>query len=159
MRKTKTFLLACLIFPLTLLAQQNADQTNYFKAIFGVEKLTLVKDFIKVDSENNKEFWDTYAEYETSRKELQAERIDLITDYAENYTDLSDEKIEELCKRSIKQAKNNSKNIEKYFKKLKRIAGPRPAAQFLQIENYFLSVSKTAFSENIPFIGELDRVE
>ena len=59
----------------------------------------------------------------------------------------------------IVDKKNNAKNIEKYFKKLKKAGGIKAAAQFLQIENYFLSLSKTAVYENVPFIGELETME
>lgn len=159
MKKICTLIIACILSPLAMSAQQDTNDTDFFKALFGVDKLTIVKDFITVDAANKDDFWATYKEYESDRKELRSERIALITDYAENYTSLSNEKIEELCKRSLKHTKANAKNIEKYFKKLKKAGGPRAAAQFLQIENYFLSLSKTAVYENVPFIGELDRVE
>jgi methanogenic corrinoid protein MtbC1 len=148
-----------MLSPLGMLAQQDTNDTDFFKEIFGVDKLTIVKEFITVADENSTVYWATYEAYESDRKELRAERIALITEYAENYTNLSEEKTEELCKRSIKYNKKNAKNISKYFKKLKKAGGIKAAAQFLQIENYFLSLSKSVIYENIPFIGELDRIE
>lgn len=159
MKNIYTFIIVCIIAPLTMHAQQDTKDIDFFKALFGVDKLTIVEDFIIVADENSVAFWDTYKAYESDRKELRSERIALITDYAENYTNLSEEKIEDLCKRSIKQNKKNAKNISKYFKKLKKAGGVKAAAQFLQIENYFLSLSKTAIYENVPFIGELDTLE
>lgn len=159
MKKFCTLLIACMLSPLAMLAQQDTNDTDFFQALFGVDKLTIVKDFITVDSENKDTFWEVYEAYEADRKELRSERIAMITDYAENYSSLSNDKMEELCKRSLKQSKNNAKNIEKYFKKLKKAGGIKAAAQFLQIENYFLSLSKTAVYENVPFIGELETME
>jgi uncharacterized protein (DUF927 family) len=152
-------MIACILSPLAMIAQQDRNDTNFFKAVFGVDKLTIVQEFITVADENNVAFWDTYKVYESNRKELKSERVALITDYAKKYTDMSKNKMEELCKKSIEHNKNNAKNIAKYFKKLKKAGGVKAAAQFLQIENYFLSLSKTAIYENVPFIGELDRVE
>ncbi|MDG2281288.1 MAG: hypothetical protein P8L42_11735 [Flavicella sp.] len=117
MKKICTLIIACILSPLAMLAQQDTNDTDFFQALFGVDKLTIVKDFITVDSENKDAFWEIYKAYEADRKELRSERIALITDYAENYTSLSNDKIEELCKRSLKQSKNNAKNIEKNFKK------------------------------------------
>lgn len=159
MKKICTLIIACFLSTVAINAQQTAEEADFFKALFGVEKIELVKDFIKVDAANEVAFWETYKEFETNRKELRTERIALINDYAENYANLSDEKIDELAKRSIKLNKKSAKNVAKYYKKLNKIGGAKAAAQFLQIENYFVSLSKTAIYENIPFIGELDAVE
>ena len=159
MRRICTFMIACMLSPLAMVAQQDTNDTDFFKAIFGVDKLTIVQEFITVSDENSVAFWDTYKAYESNRKELRSERIALITEYAENYTDLSDDRLDDLCKRSIKQKNNNAKLLKKYYKKLKKTGGSKAAAQFLQVENYFLNVSRVAVSENIPFIGELNRVE
>jgi len=159
MKKISLIILTCILSTTAIFAQQNTNDTDFFKAIFGVDKITAVKEFITVADENNLVFWDTYQQYESNRIALRSQRIALITDYAENYLNFSDGKIEDLAKRSLKLNKKNTKNIEKYFKKLKKAGGAKAAAQFLQIENYLLSLSKVAIYENIPFIGELERVE
>lgn len=159
MKKSFTLITLCILTSFATFAQQDTDNTDFFKTLFGVEKIEIVKDFIKVDKANEAAFWAIYKEYELDRKELRSERLDLINDYAENYSDLSDDKIADLTKRSFKQNKASSKNIEKYFKKLKKAGGIRAAAQFLQIENYFQSLSKATVYENIPFIGELEIIE
>jgi len=152
-------MIACMLAPLAMLAQQEANDTDFFKAIFGVDKITIVQDFIEVDAAQKDAFWSVYSEYETARKEQRDARIDLITDYAENYTSLTDDKLDELCKKSIKQKNNNAKLLKKYYKKLRKSGGSKAAAQFLQVENYFLSMSRVAVSENIPFIGELETIQ
>ncbi len=158
MKNICTFIIACMTASTALFAQTENQDQDFFKAIFGVDKITIVKDFIEVAPENEAEFWETYKEYEAERKELRALRIALITDYAENYTNLSDEKIDDLCKESFKQNEKTGKIIKKYYKKLRKDGGSRAAGQFLQMENYFLSLSKTAVFENVPFIGELDKI-
>jgi hypothetical protein len=49
----------------------------------------------------------------------------------------------------------NDKLIQTYHLKIEKAAGVKPAAQFFQIESYFLSGIRVAILENIPFIGEL----
>jgi len=159
MKTIYTFLLACILSPIALVAQQDMDDIDFFKALFGVDKLTIVEDFISVPEAKSDAFWTTYKAYETARKALRSERITILRDYADNYENLSEEQIEDLCKRSLKQNKKNTKNIEKYFKKLKKAGGITAAAQFLQIEKYFLSLSTTAIYENLPFLGELERID
>lgn len=158
MKQISTLIIAFIMAPMAMFSQTEANDTDFFKAIFGVDKVSIVKDFIEVSAEQNEKFWSVYAEYEAERKELKADRIALITDYAENYESFTDEKLDELCKKSIKQNANTAKLIKKYYKKLRKAGGSKPAAQFIQLENYFLSLSRTAVSENIPFIGELDKI-
>tara|TARA_B100000809_G_scaffold32497_1_gene28383 strand:+ start:55770 stop:56246 length:477 start_codon:yes stop_codon:yes gene_type:complete len=158
MNKISTFMIACMLAPLAMLAQTEKNDTDFFKALFGVDKITIVQDFINVNAAQKDAFWATYKEYEIDRKEQRTARIELITDYAENYTSLTDDKLDDLCAESIKQKSKNAKLIKKYYKKLKKDGGSKAAAQFLQVENYFLNLSRVAVSENIPFIGELDKI-
>lgn len=158
MKQISTLIIACIMAPIAMFSQTDNDDADFFKAIFGVDKITIVKEFIDVEAAQKEDFWALYTEYEANRIELRTARIDLITDYAENYTSLSDDKLDDLCKQSIKQKKQNAKLREKYYKKLKKAGGSKAAAQFLQVENYFLSLSRTAVFENIPFIGELDKI-
>ena len=55
-----------------------------------------------------------------------------------------------------KQKKSLDKLIFKYYKKMKKTAGTKPAAQFYQLEYYFLNAIRMDLLDNIPFIGELD---
>ena len=50
----------------------------------------------------------------------------------------------------------NDKLIAKYYGKLKKKAGVKAAAQFVQIESYLLSDMRATVLEELPFIGELD---
>lgn len=158
MKKINILIIAFVMAPLAMFSQSETNNTDFFKSIFGVDKVTIVQDFIEVAPEQHEAFWSIYKEYETDRKELREARIALITDYAENYNSFSDDKLDELCKQGIKQNEQTAKLIKKYYKKLRKAGGSKSAAQFLQLENYFLSLSKTAVSENIPFIGELDKI-
>ena len=45
MKKICTLIIACILSPLAMLAQQDTNDTDFFQALFGVDKLTIVKDF------------------------------------------------------------------------------------------------------------------
>jgi len=51
----------------------------------------------------------------------------------------------------------NDKLLVTYYNKIKKSVGVKPAAQFLQIESYFLSIIRTIILDEIPFIGELEK--
>ena len=80
----------------------------------------------------------------------------MLTKYANGYNQMSEEKMDDLVARMMKQKSSTDKLINKYYKKVKVASGSKAAAQFFQIENYFLSAIRLSIYESIPFIGELD---
>jgi hypothetical protein len=70
---------------------------------------------------------------------------------------MSNEKMDELVAKMIKQKSSTDKLVNKYYKKIKAASGSKAAAQFFQIENYFISAIRLNIYENIPFLGELEK--
>jgi len=140
----------------SLFAQTNKEEIELFQSVFGMEKKAIVSGFIKLEDQSKEAFWTLYDQYETERKVLGQKRISLLMDYAQNYNDLNDEKIDALMTDMIKQKASTDKLINAYYKKIKKASGSKAAAQFLQLENYLLSVIRASIFENIPFIGELE---
>ena len=119
-----------------------------------MEKKLVVAAFLDLDE--NDAFWTVYDEYEKARKELGQKRFKLIVDYAENYDNLTDEKTDELVKTNQAIRNGTTKLLNKYYKKVKKASGSKTAAQFYQIENYFITAITAEIYSNIPLIGELE---
>ena len=153
--KKSALLIALLTFFSTIsFSQSNTEEIDFYQSIFGMEKKQAVAGFLQLD--NNDPFWNIYDAYETERKELGKKRIDLLTDYADNYLTLTDEKTNELIEQMISQRKQLDKLINSYYKKVKKENGAKVAAQFYQLENYVLVAIRMTIMEEIPFIGEFD---
>jgi hypothetical protein len=120
---------------------------------YGIK--AIVGGFLKVESTN--QFWILYSENETKRKELGKERLNVLSDYVENYENLTDDKYDEVVASMISLRKSNDKLIDTYYKKIKKASGSKIAAQFFQLENYFLSEIRSAIMEEIPYIGEFEK--
>lgn len=148
-------LLMAIAFTQTTNAQSNKEETEFMQSIFGMEKKAIIAEFLQIDSSNP--FWVLYDEYETKRKELGKDRINVLSDYVNNYDNLTDEKYEEVVSSMISLRKSNDKLIDTYYKKIKKASGSKIAAQFFQLENYFLSEIRSAIMEEIPYIGEFDK--
>ncbi len=136
--------------------QTNSEEIDYFQAIFGAEKKAFVAEFIKPEGESKDSFWALYDEYETERKVLGKKRIALLNKYAENYSNLSDETMDELIKSMQSGKKTVDKKIDSYYNKIKKASGSKAAAQFYHLENYFSSAIRLSILESIPVIGEFD---
>lgn len=153
MKKLLAFAVICL--PLFSLAQSNKEDIDLIQSIYGKEKKTIVADFIKLEGAQKDAFWKLYDEYEGKRKTLGQKRVALLEKYAANYGSMDDAATSSLIKETVSLGAETDKLIATYHKKIEKVAGAKPAAQFYQLEVYLLSAIRTAIFENIPFIGEL----
>lgn len=137
-------------------AQSNKEEIEYYQSIFGMEKKSIVTNFIQLEGEAYEKFWTLYDEYETERKANGQKRIEVLNKYAESYLELDDVTTDALVVEATKVRTTQLKLITKYYKRMKKAAGVKAAAQFYQLENYFASAMSVVITEQIPFIGEFD---
>jgi len=140
-------------------AQTNKEEVEFFQSLFGMEKKAIVTSFVQLEGEAADGFWILYDEYETSRKEHGVKRIDLLKSYRDNYMELDEFGTDEIINEMMSLSKEYDKLINKYYKKIKKVAGSVASAQFYQIEGYFRSAIRLSILGEIPFIGELDSNE
>lgn len=134
--------------------QIQQEEIDYYQSIFGMEKKIVVSNFLQL--EETDAFWAIYDEYEKERKVQGQKRLNTILEYAEHYESLTDEKTNDLIKQSITHRKAVNDVIVKYYKKVKKVSGSKTAAQFYQIENYFVTAVGAEMYTEIPLIGELE---
>lgn len=135
--------------------QNNNEEVDFYQALWGMEKKDIVSKFVKVDPSVKDAFWTLYDEYEMERKANGKQRIDLLTKYVNNYGTMSDDMVDDLMDEMISLGAKTDKLTATYYGKIKKVAGSKAAAQFLQLESYINSAIRTAIFEEIPFIGEL----
>jgi len=157
MKKLLVTIITIALTSVSAFSQSENEEVDFYQSIFGMEKKAITEGFIQLDENKKADFWNIYDEYEAERKELGKKRIALISDYAENYAALTDEKMDELINSAIKQKANTDVLMAKYYKKIKKSVGSKSAAQFYQLENYFMSAIRAGIFESIPFIGELEK--
>lgn len=152
----KLFILLAVCVSSVAYAQSNKEDVDFIQSIYGKEKKTIVGDFIKVEGAQKDGFWKLYDEYEVKRKELGQKRIALLEKYASTYGTMDDAATSQVIKETAALGAATDKLIISYHKKMEKAAGVKAAAQFYQIEVFFLSKIRAAIFESIPFIGELD---
>jgi len=148
-------LLIAVTFGQTLNAQSGKEELELYQSVFGMQKKAIVAEFLKVSPDDL--FWTLYDEYETARKELGNQRVKVLEDYAANYSSLTNEQYDVLIGDMISLRKSTDKLMDTYYKKIKKASGSKVAAQFFQIEAYFVSAIRLTIMEGIPYIGEFDK--
>jgi len=154
----KLLFTASLIFISLVVDAQNTDDISYFQEIWGMEKRAIVEQYMNLPPEVEGIFWGDYEEYEAQRRELGRERIMIISDYVDNFLTLTDDTATKLMNAAIKNNIAYQKLAQKTFKKMSKSITAVKAAQFIQLENYFMITIQMNIQENLPFIGELDEM-
>jgi hypothetical protein len=148
--KKVTLLLSALFMVAIVNAQTNKEEVDLMQAAFGMEKKAMVEEFVKVDVAQKTAFWQLYDEYETARKELGKERINLLEQYAKNYDKLTIEFADDWTSKVIDLGKKTDALLITYYNKIKKATNPVVALQFYQLEGYILSGIRLSVLEDLP---------
>lgn len=133
-------------------AQSDKEEIDLMQAAFGMDKKAAVAEFVKPSDTQKEAFWKLYDEYETQRKELGKQRIELLKQYAGQYETMTSEQADAWTKKVIDLQKKTDNLIAKYYGKIKGATDGVVATQFYQIENYILTGIRAQILENVPFL-------
>jgi hypothetical protein len=157
--KKLIILVAVLICSADLFAQSNKEDIAIIQAQFGKDKKQLVQEFMVVPDDKKDKFWKLYDEYEESRKKLGRDRIDLISQYADNYATLDDKKATDLMTKKMNWRDSYGKFQKNYFGKFSSVIGGLQASKLMQLEDYLENIIQLSIQDQIPFVGELDKTK
>jgi hypothetical protein len=132
--------------------KSNKEEIDLIQAAFGMEKKAIVADFVQPSEAQKDAFWALYDEYETKRKELGRERIDLLAQYAEQYLKMTSEQADAWTKKVMELQSKTDKLIATYYEKVKGVTDGVVATQFYQIENYILAMIRMQVLQEVPFL-------
>jgi len=68
MKKLLSIVIILFAVSSTTFSQVQQEEIDYYQSIFGMEKKTVVANFLKLDEGDS--FWKIYDEYEKERKEI-----------------------------------------------------------------------------------------
>jgi hypothetical protein len=132
--------------------QSNKEEIDLVQAAFGMDKKAIVADFVQLSDTQKDAFWTLYDEYETKRKDLGKERIELLKQYAEQYMTMTSEQADTWTKKVMELQTKTDKLIATYYEKVKGVSDGVVATQFYQIENYILSMIRMSILQEVPFL-------
>ena len=150
--KKHILIIAALFLASFAYTQSNKEEVDLMQAAFGMDKKTVVADFVKPSPAQKDAFWKLYDEYETQRKELGKQRIELLKQYANQYQTMTSEQADAWTKKVIDLQKKTDNLIVTYYGKVKAVTDGIVATQFYQIEGYILTAIRMQVLENVPFL-------
>lgn len=146
-------IIVILIFVLsfgTLVAQD--DFIELLRKDVTAEKTAVITEIMAFTDSESKIFWPLYREYDFERSKIDDQRMALIKDYAEHFENITDEKADEITRRSFKYRQQLVKLEQKYYKKLAKALSAKTAARFFQLDNQLNSLITLQITSNLPLI-------
>jgi hypothetical protein len=150
--KKYIFIIAALFLASFAYTQSNKEEIDLMQAAFGMDKKSVVADFVQLSETQKAPFWKLYDEYETQRKELGKQRIELLKQYADQYLTMTSEQADAWSKKVMGLQKQTDNLITVYYNKVKLISNGIVATQFYQIEGYILTAIRMQLLQNVPFL-------
>ncbi len=132
--------------------QSNKEEVDLMQAAFGMDKKAVVADFVKPSPAQKDAFWKLYDEYETQRKALGKERIELLKEYAAQYQTMTAIQADTWTKKVIELQKKTDNLIVTFYGRIKAVSDGLVATQFYQIENYILTAIRMQILQQVPFV-------
>jgi hypothetical protein len=146
------FFTAALFISAFAFSQSDKEEIDLMQSLFGMEKKAVVADFVQLSDAQKDVFWVLYDEYETERKELGKQRIELLKLYASEYLTMTSEQADAWTTKVINLQKKTDALIVNYYGKIKKATDGLVATQFYQIENYILTYIRMQILQEIPFV-------
>ena len=80
-------------------------------------------------------------------------RVANILEYSRTYTQMTDDKADELVKKAMAYQKQRNELLAKYYERMKQELGAITAARFIQVENQLLLLIDLKVDSSLPVVG------
>jgi hypothetical protein len=77
-----------------------------------------------------------------------------IEEYARTYTQMTDEKADELIQKAMAYQNQRSQLLAKYYDRVKQALGGITAARFIQVEHQLLLLIDLQIASSLPVVGQ-----
>ena len=117
------------------------------------EKAQLLGAVMQLNAEQAAKFWPIYNEYNAELTKLNDLRAANIKTYAREYSQLTDEKANQLIREAFDHQKKRTELLARYYDRVKQALGAITAARFVQIENQLLLIIDSQITSSLPIVG------
>jgi len=155
MRNTKNvrWLMILALLLLSGLAQAQAgNEIELTRAVIQTERQAVVAATLGLSDSEGEAFWPLYRAFRGDMALIGDRRVKLITDYAENWENLSASAAGSMLDEALDIETDMLKAQKKHMKQLRKVLTPIQAARFYQVEHRMDTVIDLELSAGIPLI-------
>ncbi len=118
------------------------------------QKAEIMGSVMELNAADSAKFWPIYSEYDAELAKVNDLRVANIKEYAENYSQMTDAKADELIQSAVSYRKQRAELLAKYYGRMKDALGAVTAARFAQIEDQLLLIIDLQIASSLPIVGE-----
>jgi hypothetical protein len=128
------------------------DTIEMIRDVVQLERKDVVAAELGLTGEESTAFWPVYDRYVVEREVVNDKLVKLITDYAANHLNMSDEMARTLVDDYFDVEAERLKVRRKYVRELDDVLPPKKLARFVQIENKLDTIVQVDIASEIPLI-------
>jgi len=144
--------------PAAQTAQQQPKELNLsayaelLRSDIRSQKIAILTQVMGFTEAEDAAFWPIYREYDTEMSRLGDERVALIAEYAQHYSELTDEAAGTIAAKAIDLETRRNAALAACFERVKKALSPRTALRFLQVENQLRLLIDLQISAALPVL-------
>lgn len=116
----------------------------------------IVKEAMQLNEQQSGVFWPIYKEYATEQTKLGDEKQAIVTDYAQHFLTMTNEKADALAQRVMQLDEKRMALREKYYGIMKKSLPAIVVARFFQVESQLQLIIDLQIASSLPIIEEAD---
>ena len=135
--------------------QEFSDLEPYIdeaRAVMARDRKVLIREVLGLTTAEDQLFWTPYREYMEDIDEVNKLRLKVITDFAANADNLTDDIAKQMLKDFFKFEKEQAKVKKKHASNFKKVIPEAKVARFYQIENKLDAIINFALAMQVPLI-------
>jgi hypothetical protein len=129
---------------------QALEEIRLTRVGLAVVRQTLITEGMDLTPEEMQTFWPLYRDYRVEAVKLGDRIVSLISNFADNYPDLTDQAADKLLAEFVGIEKARARLKEKYLPKFKKVLPARKVARFYQLEHKMDMAVFAELAEQIP---------
>jgi hypothetical protein len=122
------------------------------RAVMATDRKVLIRSALGLTAEEEKTFWTAYREYSEDRDEVNKLRLKIITDFAANEANFTDDIAKQMLKDYFKFEEDRAKVKKKHHSKFNNMLSEAKVARFYQIESKLDAIINFALAMEVPMI-------
>ena len=118
------------------------------------QKAEIMGAVMVLSADDAAKFWPIYSDYDAELSKLNNLRVENIKDYARNYSQMTDDKADELIQKSLAYQKQRAELFAKTYDRVKQALGGTTAARFAQVEQQLLLLIDLQITSSLPVVEQ-----
>ena len=118
------------------------------------QKAEIMGAIMVLSPDDAAKFWPIYSEYDVELTKLNGQRVENIKEYARTYNAMTDEKADELIRKSLAYQKQRAELLAETYDRVKQAVGAITAARFAQVEHQLLLIIDLQIVSSLPVVEQ-----